>query len=430
VAAKLDIYNHSLQLGKDNVWSWQIPESEKRHLIRFIDELGLGMVNRGKRLSQARQLKYLAVLKIPLEFFDKPATQLTLSHIEAFERVLGTGELLSGRGTPFAHATKVDIRNALQVYLRWRLGEDRARKLTSWLDTRDIKKTPDFLKEAQVEKLLKACKSADERYLIAVLFDAGARATEFHNIRYEDIELTEGQENFVRLSLKQEYSKTKGRTISLYWKHSREAVRDFLKEREMEGITAVEPVFNKTYAAARLFLHRLGKKVLGRAIHYHLFRHSSATYYADKMNRQQLCIRYGWTFSSNMPDIYIARAGVDTKDLDQKFTSTTLEELRRKLERKEEDERIKTDRIRLLESEVGTMRDNFQLLVQLLAQNPSLQEIQTALSKVGEGKVSVGRQDQFNSVLPYVHSEHESHPRPLSAPRKDKSRNPEQGVWA
>jgi hypothetical protein len=52
------------------------------------------------------------------------------------------------------------------------------------------------------------------------------------------------------------------------------------------------------YDAARMLLHRLGRRVLNRSIHYHLFRHSSATYYADKMNRQQLCIRYSWAFSS------------------------------------------------------------------------------------------------------------------------------------
>jgi hypothetical protein len=70
-------------------------------------------------------------------------------------------------------------------------------------------------------------------------------------------------------------------------------VREHLKEREREGIRMKDPVYRGTYSAARLFLHRIGKKVLGRSIHYHLFRHSSATFYASRMNRQQLCIRYG-----------------------------------------------------------------------------------------------------------------------------------------
>ncbi len=28
------------------------------------------------------------------------------------------------------------------------------------------------------------------------------------------------------------------------------------------------------------------------------------------MNRYQLCAKYGWTFSSNMPDRYIKRKGI------------------------------------------------------------------------------------------------------------------------
>ena len=41
-----------------------------------------------------------------------------------------------------------------------------------------------------------------------------------------------------------------------------------------------------------------------------MLRHSSATYWAPKMNRYQLCAKYGWAFSSNMPDRYIERKGI------------------------------------------------------------------------------------------------------------------------
>jgi len=54
--------------------------------------------------------------------------------------------------------------------------------------------------------LYKACKTSEERYLIAVLFDTGARAEEFHNIRFEDIDIREEK---VRLTLKEEYSNMK-----------------------------------------------------------------------------------------------------------------------------------------------------------------------------------------------------------------------------
>ncbi len=142
-------------------------------------------------------------------------------------------------------------------------------------------------------------------------------------------------QNFVKLTLKEEYSKTKGRVISLYWKHSLESVSDFLKERKAENIKSNEPVFNKTYDAMRFFLSRIGKRVLNKQIYPHLFRHSSATYYAPKLNRQELCYRYGWAFSSDMPDVYISRSGMNNKELDEKFESTELGELKTKLSKEE-----------------------------------------------------------------------------------------------
>jgi len=92
-------------------------------------------------------------------------------------------------------------------------------------DTHCSSSIPDFLKEHEIEQLYRNSGNPAQRFMIAVLFDAGARAEEFHNIRLEDVQLPEGKENFVKITLKEEYSKTKGRTISLYWKYSTEAAR-------------------------------------------------------------------------------------------------------------------------------------------------------------------------------------------------------------
>jgi hypothetical protein len=245
--------------------------------------------------------------------------------------------------------------------LKWKLGDtEKFRKLTDWLDTRVPEKTPDYLSEQEIEKLYKACKNNAERFLIAVLFDSGARAEEFHNIRYEDIQILNERENFVKITIKTEYSKTTGRTISLYWKNSLEAVRDYLKEREQEGIKSDEAVFENSYDNMRQFLIRLGKKVLKKSVHYHLFRHSSATYYAPKLNRQQLCYRYGWRFSSDMPDVYISRSGMENKDLDEKFESTKLEDLNIKLQKQEEVNRIIKENFETFQKTIESKDEEFE----------------------------------------------------------------------
>jgi integrase len=346
---KIEIHNRSIASRKKGLNNWNIPQEEKNSLLKFLDELALGKVNKGIKISESRQSKYLDILRPPLTFFKKSVKELVLKDVEKFEKAMSSGILESNKGEAYSRSTQVDIRRALRIYLRWKLGKDKADKLTDWFDTRSVMKTPEYLKEKEVEKLYKACKSAEERYLIAVLFDSGARAEEFHNIRYEDIQLPKEKENFIKLTLKEEYSKTKGRTISLYWKYSLEAVSEFLKQREREGIQSNEQVYIKAYDNSRKFLQRLGKKILGKSIHYHLFRHSSATYYASKLNRQQICVRYGWAFSSRMPDVYISRAGMENAEIDEKIAQTELGDLKAKLERQEQENKIMKERQEQLE---------------------------------------------------------------------------------
>jgi integrase len=384
---KIRAHEHYLANKIKGIARWRTPGTVKKTIRRFIEELAMGKVNRGRKICEGRQAKYLDSLRLPLEFFNKPIERLTLADIERFEKALSTDVIQSRqKGKPYALNTKVDIRKAIKVFLRWRLGVIRAQKLAGWLDTRDCFKTPDYLAEAEIERLLKQCRTAEQRFLVAVLFDSGARAEEFINIRLEDIRLPEGQDNFVKLTLKEEYSKTKGRTISLYWRHSLEAVREYVQARIREGLKADDPVFAKHYDAMRMFLHRLGRRVLGRRVHPHLFRHSSATYYAPKLNRQELCYRYGWRFSSNMPDIYISRAGMVSPELDQKFTQTELSTLKDDLARVNQDNQIKTQRIDELQQSLEAMQQSVRMISEVLAANPSIAEVEAAVARKREAQ--------------------------------------------
>lgn len=342
---KIPIHNRNLDVRIKDIPNWKISEEDKKDLIKFLGDLSLGKVNRGKKISESRRLKYLDILKCPLTFFNKPTSQLILKDVEKFDKDLSTGKIKSQKNKTYSNASQVDMRVALRVYLKWKLG-DKSNKLTEWFDTRVSKKTPDKLSEAEIIKLFKTCKTNEERYLIAVLFDGGCRAEEFYNIRKEDIEIPEGKEAYVKLTLKEEYSKTKGRVISLYWEHSLDAVRDYLNDRIKEGIKSNEQMFKKDYDNVRQFLNRLGKNVLNKPTHFHLFRKSSATYYASKLNRQQLCYRYGWVFSSTMPDIYISRAGMENKELDEKFSSTELEDVKNEFEKEKQKSNLEIDEMK------------------------------------------------------------------------------------
>ncbi len=379
---KIRAHHNSLEARKRSLLHWKIPESTKKELLRFTSDLELGKVNKGRKISDAAQLKYLNVLKPALEFLNTPTPKLTARDIEQFERALSSGQIMNRwRGREYSHSTKVGIRKGVKVFVRWRLGSPKAVPLVGWLDTRDREKTPEFLTADEVEQMYRRCRTAEHRYLVAVLFDAGARAEEFINIRYEDIRLPEGKENFVKLTLREEFSKTKGRTISLYWRHSVEAVTEYLKQRIDQGIGPQDPVFTTTYDAMRVGLARLGQKALKRRVYPHLFRHSSATYYATKLNRQELCYRYGWRFSSNMPDVYISRAGMENRDLDIKFTKTEIGDLKDDLTKFQQETKIKDDRIAKLENSLTELQAKFQKVTEILQKNPSLAQVEAAVRR-------------------------------------------------
>ena len=376
---RIRIDHGSLESALQKLPQWQVPPSVQSEIRRFLDDLSLGKVNRGKKVIASRQLKYLQALRAPLELFNKPTVRLTLRDIENFERALGSGKICNWfNGKPYAHSTQVDMRMLLKIFLRWRLGSPKAEALAGWLDTRYRPTTPDFLSETEVERLYKKRRNSQQRFLIAVLFDSGARAEEFHNIRFEDIYLPTEKESFVKIAFKQEYSKTLGRTIALFWKLSQEAVKDYLAERMAAGIQPADPVFAGNYAATKKYLQRLGQRVLNRPLRYHLFRHSSATYYATKLNRQELCYRYGWRFSSNMPDVYISRAGMESKHLDEKFTQTELGALKDDYVKMEQANRIDKERIRQLED---SMRNLHELVAKAMQLNPSVAETEAALKR-------------------------------------------------
>jgi integrase len=352
---KIPIRTIDIEKQIASIKNWNIAKQDKTDIVKFLRDLELGKVT-GNQVCERTLGDYISKLKIGLEYMNKPTTKLTPKDTEKLCEALLRNEIkwifkkkdetgkTRKQSKPFVETSKIKIKNEVIKYLDWKLG-DKSAKLTKLLKVKPRLKepTPDFLSEQEIEKLFKSCKSTEERFLIAVLFDTGARAEEFHNIRKEDVELPSDKDNYVRITLKEEYSKTKGRTISLYWPYSFEAVRDYVNERIKEGVKADEPIFKRNYKSVRKFLYRLGMKALDKSIHYHLFRHSSATYYASKLNRQQLCYRYGWRFRSPMPDRYISRKGMEQKELDQKFEQTEISDMKKDIEKQKQLSIMKQD---------------------------------------------------------------------------------------
>ena len=92
-----------------------------------------------------------------------------------------------------------------------------------------------------------------------------------------------------------------------------------------------------------------------------------------------MCYRYGWRFSSDMPDIYISRAGMETKQLDEKFTQTELGTLKDDFTKMEQATRIKDDRIKQLEEAMQRMQANIDEVAKVIQKTPTIPEIEAVL---------------------------------------------------
>ena len=166
---KIPIHNdRNLKVRIANMKDWKIAEEDKEDIPKFLEDLSMGKVNRGKKISEARQMKYLSVIKAILEQLGKPVSEITLKDTEALEKWVCNSN--------YAQSTKSGFFIIFRIYIKWKLGEVKATELTYFFDTKVPKKTPDYLPEADIEKLFKGCKNNEERFVIAVLFDSGARA--------------------------------------------------------------------------------------------------------------------------------------------------------------------------------------------------------------------------------------------------------------
>lgn len=314
-----------------------IPEN-KELILKFIRDCRLGKTIKNKQkkiIGEARCLKYIQILKKLSTWLDKPFNEAKQEDIEriienlennkyTYDLKSKSGEILKTK--ILAHSTKLDYKKTLIKFYKWLFGNNRnVPELVDWIDTYDIVKEIPALRREETE-MLAASLTIRDKAIVMCLFDSGARAEEFLNIKICDLSKIDGI-----FKVRIVHSKTLPRTIHL--PIASQFIEMWLNYNEKRD--SQEYLFPITYEGLRMMLHRVGKRVLRKSITPHLLRHSSATYYANLLNRQQLCYRYGWTMASKMPDRYIDREGIFEKesvDLVKKNDISSLEDKNRKLE--------------------------------------------------------------------------------------------------
>ena len=198
---KIPIRTANIEKQKEAIKLWKISQADKKRVLSFINDVEIGLVT-GNPIKPNSLSDYVSTLKVALEFLKKDSHKLKEEDVKEFLGAMlkdklvweckmrdETGNLIS-KFTPYSNAKKIKMKNLLTSFFNYTL-KDNAHKLTKILSTKMKTKlsTPNCLTEEEVEKLFKAAKTKEQRYIISVLYSSGARIEEFYNIRYEDVRM-------------------------------------------------------------------------------------------------------------------------------------------------------------------------------------------------------------------------------------------------
>ncbi len=216
-----------------------------------------------------------------------------------------------------ADEEKRKMRVTLKVLFKHFLGEDLYYpRQVAWIKTTGSKNKmlpQDLLSEDEVLKLITAAKDLRDKAIIALLFDTGMRIGELASIRLKDVQIGPS------ISHVTVNGKTGMRRIPITFSVSylSQYLNTMPNAKQGDNLWQTIGTWEYTGKAVggdgiRQMLKRLSKKAgINKRIYPHLFRHSRASYYANKLTEQQLKAYFGWTGDSKMAATYVHLSGRD-----------------------------------------------------------------------------------------------------------------------
>ena len=323
----------------------QITPKTKKLVSQYLRDCALGKTVKGrakKKIGPARLQSYINVLTTFAYFLRKDLDKVHQTDMERFIESLETDAIRSRRkffngnefiqpDKPFSERYKADLKISIRRFYKWLLGyNERVPELVNWIDTSYEHKDISSLTEAEVEKLIDYTRDIMHRALIQVFFDGGLRLGELMSIRLRDVRLRSfdpqdpGRKCFMIWVPR---SKTLRRSVSLpmaqtkkwlgLWLEEHPARPRVLEDGTIDAARLDAPLFPLSVNAIQQILRRVGRRAIAKHVHPHLLRHTSATYWCNKLPYFKFCKRFGWTMTSRMPQRYIDVEGIDELEVAQ-----------------------------------------------------------------------------------------------------------------
>ena len=306
----------------------RITEENKKDLLNFLHDCEVGKtIKKGKRtIEPLRLVKIAGILQFAHEQWlpDINFRSITENQLEFFIDRLQKGKITNKYGHPYKHESVISIKKILKKYFKW-INGGKEHPLLEWVDTTTKTSEPRAIPGLidGIKSMSKLASCPEARAILWTLFDSGFRRSELYTCSVEDLSL---QEDCFYLHCPS--SKTKTRTVPL--PIATPFIKEYLESRppHKKG----EPFFTYSERGLYKMVTTLSLRCFGEAYSPHDLRHSSCTYYASRLDRASLCKRYGWSYSSKVPDSYLDLSQIEQKKVVQAIKKESYDEMQEKID--------------------------------------------------------------------------------------------------
>lgn len=332
-------------------------------LLNFLEDLEKGKYTsknspNGKRSYKRLVKLFYVVKKLSILLGGKDLTSIKEKELEKVFDDINCDNIRRQDGRPYKD--KRDFRKDFTTFWHWHMLKTyktnglRLDDITEYITTSKESK-PKFVfftLEELKEKILQHTSNEDLKAILLILFDCGARPSEFYNIRRSDVTYSEIDKKYM-VEIPEETSKTFGRKIKLWI--SSNTLHRYLQRHNFSDNDLIF-IGKKNYM--KVFLWELRKKSdiakithVGKNITMYDFRHSSACYYLNRYpTAKDMKYRYGWKKESEI-EYYTAFLGKqDYLSEEELLSPEDKTKLEKELDAQKKANRIMEDRLLRLEN--------------------------------------------------------------------------------
>ncbi|MBS3087335.1 site-specific integrase [Candidatus Pacearchaeota archaeon] len=347
-----------------------ISEENSRVILNYINDMEYGL-NVGKsskkggrsynRLYNLQQRMIFVTKLLEKIYGIRDLTKIEERHLHEFFTGMKNGEIKRVDGG--VYQDPANFVKIFKTFWHWHQKVNRKRgieiyDITQDLDTSVNKPKWVYLTEDEIKKLHDKA-IYYYKALIMFLFDTGVRApSELRNIKVSDL-----QNNYKELMIRDEISKTFGRRIKLMI--SSDIIKNYV---ENEGLSGDDYLFSRKAQTMNQYLQKLSKRVLGEEktpagqkyseLTMYDFRHCACCYWLPRYKSESaLKYRFGWKKSDKI-HYYSELLGMrDTITEEDMLMDIGKTELEKQLTRSENDKSILKERVEILERQMKVVAE-------------------------------------------------------------------------